>query len=179
MALSSHLVQPLTMLLGVAIGFALSHALRKIARPRRIPDETDTLTGVSTRAVGHAVLSTLRDGDAVAMIDLDTLKAVNDAHGHAAGDRDLVALATHLASGLRAGDAVARWGGDEFVVVLRGAGTAATNIVDRLRASSAVAFSAGVAVHRDGPGDQTLAAADAALLQAKRAGGSLVVQAEG
>ncbi len=166
------------MLLGVVVGFVLSHGLRKIVRLRRIPDETDTLTGVSTRAVGHAVLSSLRAGDAVAMIDLDTLKAVNDQHGHAAGDRDLVALASQLAAGLRAGDAVARWGGDEFVVVLRGAGAAATHIIDRLRAASEVAFSAGVAVHGSGTSDETLAAADTALLQAKRAGGSLVVQAE-
>ncbi len=177
MALSSHLVQPLTLLLGIAAGFALAQALRKIARPRSIPDETDMLTGVSTRAVGQAVLATLRDGDAVAMIDLDTLKAVNDEHGHAAGDRELLALASHLASGLRAGDAVARWGGDEFVVVLRGAGVSATQIIDRLRAASTVAFSAGVAVHRRGTSEETLAAADAALLSAKRAGGARVVAA--
>ena len=111
------------------------------------------------------------------MIDLDELKGVNDTYGHDAGDEHLVRIAHELASALRRDDTVARWGGDEFVLILGGAGTAANAVVDRLRLVSRVRFSAGVAVHGDGDPSATLAAADEALLQAKRAGGSLVVEA--
>ncbi|MBA2608925.1 MAG: GGDEF domain-containing protein [Actinobacteria bacterium] len=137
----------------------------------------DALTGLPTRGAGQSVLDALRAGDAVAMIDLDGLKDTNDTLGHAAGDGELVALAQHLASGIRRGDTIARWGGDEFVVVLRAGGDAGADVIDRLRSSSPVGFSAGMAVHRDGSGTETLAEADAALLAAKRAGGSQVVAA--
>jgi diguanylate cyclase (GGDEF)-like protein len=170
-------VHPLPALLWIAVGYALAELVRKVLSGRSPRGETDTLTGVGTRAVGHAALASLGERDAVAMIDLDTLKAVNDAHGHAAGDRDLLALASELADGVRAGDTVARWGGDEFVVGLRDAGSAGTQIIDRLRAASNVAFSAGVAVRGRRNSDDTLAAADAALLQAKRAGGARVIAA--
>jgi diguanylate cyclase (GGDEF)-like protein len=130
------------------------------------------------RGAGQRAIDTLRPGDAVAMIDLDDLKSTNDSLGHAAGDGELVALARHLSAGIRSGDAVARWGGDEFVVVLRSGGDAGVSVVDRLRATSPARFSAGIAVHRAGAGPDTLAAADAALLAAKRAGGSRVVAAQ-
>ncbi|MBI1723461.1 MAG: GGDEF domain-containing protein [Gemmatimonadetes bacterium] len=58
----------------------------------------------------------------VAMIDVDNLKAVNDAHGHAAGDELLKRVADVLRSTLRASDKLYRWGGDEFLLVLPGAG---------------------------------------------------------
>ncbi len=165
-------------LIWILVGAALSTAARAIVRRlSRSTDGHDTLTGLPTRGAGQTVIDSLRPGDAVAMVDLDGLKTTNDTRGHAAGDDDLVALAQHLAAGVRRGDTVARWGGDEFVVVLRGGADAGTGVVDRLRVSSPVCFSAGIAVHRDGPGTATLAAADAALLAAKRAGGSRVVAA--
>ena len=58
---------------------------------------------------------------AVVMLDLDNLKVVNDAHGHAAGDQLLAALVHALRAALRPTDRVYRWGGDEFLVVLPGA----------------------------------------------------------
>ena len=128
-----------------------------------------------TRRAAEDALRSVVPGDAVVMLDLDTLKATNDAFGHGAGDALLAAVAGHLASHVRKGDTVARWGGDEFVVVLRGGGVAAGEVVDRLRASAPATFSAGVAVHTSGPGAATLANADAALLEAKRAGGGRVV----
>ena len=84
----------------------------------------DSLTNLPNRRLLHDRLTTAlaraeRSHETVAVIflDLDGFKAVNDAHGHQTGDALLVAIAGHLAAGLRACDTVARLGGDEFVVV--------------------------------------------------------------
>jgi diguanylate cyclase (GGDEF)-like protein len=85
----------------------------------------DTLTGLPNRAVfmdrlEHAVIATRRTGGclAVLFIDLDRFKHVNDTHGHAIGDHVLVQTATIMRSAVREVDTVARWGGDEFVILL-------------------------------------------------------------
>jgi diguanylate cyclase (GGDEF)-like protein len=52
------------------------------------------------------------------MVDLDNFKQINDAFGHHAGDEVLKTIASHLSESVRPSDAVARWGGDEFVVLL-------------------------------------------------------------
>jgi len=163
-------------LLWIGVGIVIGAGLRSIVK-RRPGGTGDALTGVPTRGTGQQAIDSLRPGDAVAIIDLDGLKLTNDTHGHAAGDKELIALARHLSEGVRQEDTVARWGGDEFVMVLRGGGAAASAVVDRLRADSPTGFSAGIAVHSGGPGADTLAAADAALLRAKRAGGSQVATA--
>lgn len=85
---------------------------------------TDPLTGLGNR---RAILAELarslaraeRSGGKVhvAFADLDGFKAINDVHGHDVGDAFLAAVASRLASALRAGDMAGRWGGDEFVVV--------------------------------------------------------------
>ena len=53
------------------------------------------------------------------MIDLDSFKPINDSYGHEAGDRVLVVLADRLQSSVRADDIVIRWGGDEFLIMIR------------------------------------------------------------
>ena len=85
----------------------------------------DDLTGLPNRSLLHdrlglAIAHAHRQTShlAVLFIDLDYFKAVNDSFGHAFGDRFLVELATRLRSCVRGGDTVARFGGDEFVVLL-------------------------------------------------------------
>lgn len=85
---------------------------------------TDTLTGVPNRRallqeMRRALARARRDGTAVhvAFVDLDGFKAINDQHGHQAGDRFLCSIARALGDGLRRSDFLARIGGDEFVVL--------------------------------------------------------------
>ena len=87
----------------------------------------DPLTGLANRTLffdrlGQAMLQARRDRKqvAVVMLDLDNFKAVNDAHGHQAGDQVLRQAAESLSGGLRHTDTVARVGGDEFAWVLPG-----------------------------------------------------------
>ena len=129
---------------------------------------------------------------AVLMIDIDSFKAVNDRHGHGAGDEVLRALAGNLASSLRESDAIGRIGGEEFAAALpeqglEGAAAVAERLraaVERLRVDAGSAHgrvectvSVGVAAF---PGDgETLEAllgrADARLYLAKQAGRNRVV----
>ena len=85
----------------------------------------DSLTGLANRALfadrlGHALSRTRRARQrlAVLFVDLDDFKTVNDSLGHGEGDTLLVAVAERLRGGLRAGDTIARMGGDEFAVLL-------------------------------------------------------------
>lgn len=86
---------------------------------------TDPLTGLGNREAFNRSLArelqrTRRYGDpvALAMLDLDGFKVVNDSFGHGAGDRALVAVADALRATVRASDAAFRWGGDEFAIVM-------------------------------------------------------------
>lgn len=143
----------------------------------------DALTGVGNRRQADQSLGRVGPGDAVAILDLDHFKAVNDRYGHPAGDRVLSTLATFLERFLREGDSVARYGGEEFVVILRGVDRQAQSAFDRIaedwRASGPVTtFSAGVAVHRTGRlPSATLTLADQALYEAKAAGRNRVIMA--
>ena len=121
----------------------------------------------------------------VLMVDLDDFKAVNDEHGHQAGDRVLRAIAGALRTAVRASDVVARYGGDEFVVLMpdtnleeaqRVAGRASSAVEELVHpmvdgSKVHVSFSAGLAVHpRDGRSGKALVrAADAAMYTQKRA----------
>jgi two-component system, cell cycle response regulator len=105
----------------------------------------DALTGVWNRA---AILDILdrelnrarREGSSVGILlgDLDHFKEINDTHGHLAGDRVLHTAAQRLQAGLRPYDAVGRYGGEEFLVVLPGCDNAITlELAERLRGSIA------------------------------------------
>ncbi|GAA0461443.1 hypothetical protein Ade02nite_15970 [Paractinoplanes deccanensis] len=142
---------------------------------------TDELTGLPNRRAWNTELPrTLervrRTGDplAVAIIDIDHFKSFNDAYGHLAGDRLLKEAAAAWQDQLRTADHLARFGGEEFVVMLPDATAAqARDIVDRMRRATPLGqtFSAGIAVW-DGTetADEITARADAALYGAKNAG---------
>jgi len=117
----------------------------------------------------------------VLLIDIDDFKALNDTHGHAAGDAALREIARGLVHEVRADDHVGRLGGDEFVVIVDGDETAAAPIARRLRRQTLVSVdggqeidvscSVGIAQLRPGETvDAALARADAAMYGAKRAG---------
>ena len=94
--------------------------LRAFARSER-QATTDPLTGLlNRRSLEDRMPATAADpaGYAVAYLDLDRFKQLNDTHGHAAGDRALRAFATTLRRRLRPRDLIGRWGGEEFLAVL-------------------------------------------------------------
>ena len=160
---------------------------------------TDPLTGLFNRRhfvreLDEHLRRVRRYGGSLAVValDLDGLKPLNDRHGHAAGDRALVAVATAMRDWVRETDFVARIGGDEFAaLLLQVEGGEAEPVVDRLRrtveslslrlpaSDDRLTISAGVALApRDGSDSQTLMLrADAALYAAKRAGRNRVVVA--
>jgi diguanylate cyclase (GGDEF)-like protein len=135
----------------------------------------DPLTGVANR---RALLEALqREGErrvGLLMLDVDDFKRTNTLHGHPGGDRALVFVAQCLRAACREEDLAARLGGDEFALLARGIDEAgmealAARLLAGVRARDGVRISAGWVV---GPADaeQLLAAADAALARAKRAG---------
>ena len=148
----------------------------------------DALTGLPNRLLltdrlTQALADSERRGSqlAVAFVDLDHFKRVNDSLGHPVGDRLLVEVGRRLASQLRAGDTLARFSGDEFVVVWRDledtceATTLSARLVDALEApfdlgvaTVAVTASVGLAVGRaPQSAEELLLAADAAMYDAK------------
>ena len=157
----------------------------------------DGLTGLlNRRAMEETLLSQVqrsrRTGEpfTVLMLDLDHFKAINDRHGHAAGDRALKHTAAALKAELREIDALARFGGEEFLVLMPGATVeAARPVAERLRtalltdaprldgAPLSLSASIGVAQWRE-PAEEPsrlLMRADAALYRAKMCGRDCVV----
>ena len=144
----------------------------------------DGLTGLlNHRACHERLRQELADGGPVAVvcIDLDHFKVINDAYGHAEGDRVLAATAERLRSVVRASDVVGRLGGEEFVLILPGVDAeGAEDCAERARAALAeltvrgrpLAASAGVAASpADGvDAGELLENGDAALYWAKRTG---------
>jgi diguanylate cyclase (GGDEF)-like protein len=170
-----------------ALGMYLVQQRRLRMRLKRLA-EADELTGLPNR---RAILEILNDaaarrrgGRAIAMLDIDHFKRVNDRFGHAAGDAALVTFAKACGSVLREGDVMGRLGGEEFLMVLHRARAAELQpLFDRMRgalqaspvegmpADERLTFSMGaVDVPAEADLEGALRAADEALYRAKAAG---------
>jgi len=153
---------------------------------------TDTLTGVWNRRQGTdliaADLSARRPGQALSllMLDIDHFKSINDTYGHQAGDNVLIEVASRVRRSLRGNDVVARWGGEEFVVMLRDCALPdARRLAEEIRSTIAevpfgtlgsLTVSIGAAEIRASENLASwLGRADQALYRAKRAGRNEVV----
>ncbi|MBW6505847.1 MAG: GGDEF domain-containing protein [Rhodobacteraceae bacterium] len=177
---------------------ALNARLQAAQRAAEAQALSDPLTGLANRRaleleLARTVAEAARDGAgfALAHIDLDHFKAVNDTHGHAAGDRVLVHTANMLRAEARRSDLVARVGGDEFVLLLRGAieplalQALGERVIARLEvpvdfegAPCRISASIGIALSHcyDPPDvDRMATDADAALYEAKRFGRGLCI----
>lgn len=176
---------------------------RDITERRRLEDDlrraraaaesrarTDELTGAFNRRHFAEIVAAALSGDArdcgLLLLDADHFKQVNDGYGHVVGDAVLVELARRLKAGLRAEDCLARWGGEEFAVLLHGVGSDAEldRLAQRLRTAVAgtpvvaegvsVRLTISIGAARAG-GDQSsldalVEAADRCLYVAKRHG---------
>lgn len=160
----------------------------------------DALTGIWNRGaimdrLRHELVRAAREGLAVGVLlgDLDHFKNVNDTHGHLAGDEVLREASRRITSAVRSYDAVGRYGGEEFLIVLTGCEDSGDMLkqAERIRtavgagpvitdeAQIAVTCSMGVASSADIDGvEELLRAADAALYRAKRAGRNRVEMAQ-
>ena len=156
---------------------------------------TDPLTTLVNRAGLERSLSLWTDPyqpAAVALIDIDHFKQINDQYGHAIGDKALATVAKVLRNNLKQNDIVCRWGGEEFVVIFEQLNLQqAAEVVDQLRELLAdrtfnlegeelkLHFSAGVATFAGSKGfTGALQQADARVYQAKRAGRDRVISSD-
>ena len=195
-AAPSDLMEYKARLVGEILSANLTSA--RLYQKARQESRTDSLTGVSSRRLFEEKLETEYEratrygrGFCVAIIDVDCFKGVNDTYGHPEGDRILIELAGMLRQVARSTDVVARYGGDEFVVLmpettLDKAVAAAQRIRTQVasiltRNDSPLTISCGVAEWSasgaNGPSD-VLRRADAALYEAKHAGRNRVVVAK-
>jgi diguanylate cyclase (GGDEF)-like protein/PAS domain S-box-containing protein len=151
----------------------------------------DQVTGLANRAlfqdrVSHALSRLSRDTNPIAImfIDLDDFKTINDSLGHTAGDRVLQTVATRIAATIRPSDTAARFGGDEFAVLLEGVDDSqqAADLTERLIGALEqplliegqelfIGASVGICIsnnHDDPSADDLLRNADVAMYMAKR-----------
>jgi diguanylate cyclase (GGDEF)-like protein len=178
----------LLVLVGVTVAMALRALTRetqKLNAQLRRDATLDDLTGLLNRrgwreAAEHELARASRDGTSVGLVllDLDSLKEINDTRGHDEGDRVLVETADRMRTALRAGDVLARLGGDEFGALLMdtsdGQAMAAVHRLTEMTPELG-SFSAGAAAW-DGKEalDELLRRADVALYTAKTEGGAQV-----
>lgn len=188
---ADELLQYKALLVQDVLRTTLANALRYSETHRR--GAVDALTGVwMRRALQQRLQEEIDRGRrygncfSIAFLDLDRFKSINDVGGHIVGDGILRDVATAISTSTRATDFVARYGGDEFVVLMPETDQAGAFIViDRVRQAvhdelvrpdgAPVTLSCGLAQWRDETKiDDLIARADGALLKAKRAGRNTV-----
>jgi diguanylate cyclase len=185
---------PLLVLYPMSLGYvSYSTAIQLGRHKNRLSQmsRTDHLTGLTNRAALNDILDDWvrlpgadKDNSALALIDVDGFKEVNDRHGHIAGDRALQDIAGIMSSCVGEQDTVARYGGDEFCVILRNRSRAeAERVLERMRAlaqrgadardeDAAPTLSIGAAMysrHAD-TGAMWIHMADEAMYEAKKGG---------
>lgn len=184
----------------IAVAFGLimlvSHRYaEKIHRLTLLDGLTGTLNRVGLERMGQRILMRARQGQrsvAVAMVDADHFKKINDTYGHPTGDQVLIHLATILMAQVRPGDLVVRYGGEEFVLILDGSHEeTARRVAERLRSlveaahvtvgSADIRYQVSVGLSCTEKSGYTLqkliSDADAALYQAKQEGRNRVCAA--
>ena len=169
--------------------------LQELAQDLGVKATTDALTGLHNRLkLENAMVDEIRRADhlktplTLIMFDIDHFKAINDTYGHAVGDRVLVQLARLVSSYIRYSDMLARWGGEEFLILMPGVEeTTGYQVAEKCRDAIAritfggagpVTCSFGVAQYEPGESSaEFIARADAALYRAKESGRNRVKQA--
>ncbi len=168
---------------------ALSEANEQLMKLASI----DSLTGIANRrtifeALGRAMSHAVRSQRplSILMLDIDYFKALNDTHGHIAGDAVLKSIAAQLKAALRLGDEVGRYGGEEFLVVLPETDAdEAQHVAERIRSQIAASSCDGITAtvslgastlgKKHSTSEQLIDHADRALYEAKRGGRNRVV----
>jgi diguanylate cyclase (GGDEF)-like protein len=182
-ATSALFVIPVAVLVGLTIA-ANAASARRAEDEQRLSlaalakaNVTDDLTSLGNRRFGNELIDSVRPGDAVALLDLDRFKDVNDRYGHLTGDRVLQELGEVLAATPDEAGLIARMGGEEFMVVYRQMSTVEStarteDVLARWRSRQPLStLSAGIALHRDGQSPSTTyRLADEALYLAKSRG---------
>lgn len=174
------------------------NSLRELSEALKDAALRDPLTGLGNRRflmerIKEETGRAARSGSpyALAILDVDRFKAINDRYGHEAGDQALSRIAEAISQGRREYDICGRWGGEEFLILLPATTlTAATPVLERVRASVAaitlpgeqaqLALSASLGATEHRPGEafsDTLNRADAALYQAKARGRNRIERA--
>lgn len=177
-----------------ALGFLVlfyAQTVDQIQRHLHAMATTDTLTGLTNRrqlieVAEYELVRSMRSAEPLAaiIVDVDRFKEVNDVHGHVSGDDVLTEIARRLMGSVRHQDTVARWGGEEFLVLLPNTTlAAAAAIAERIRqavgerpietahALVAVTVTSGVSEWQQGERMETcIARADRALYRGKAAG---------
>lgn len=169
-------------------------ALQTLNEVRTLTSETarmghaallDHLTGLGNRQMMASVLGGAGEELAAVFVDVDQFKKVNDNYSHAVGDEVLRRIAAILRQQCRSDDVPVRYGGDEFVVLVFGGSEAAKEVAARFhgavrtaswgRVAPGLEVTVSVGVGRPLPAQGAIAAADAALHAAKRAGRDRIV----
>ena len=188
-------VEMLYLIEAKSIAMEATHTLNRRLQTARIAAEeqafTDTLTGLRNRRAMDATLARLcatSSAFCIVHLDLDHFKAVNDTHGHAAGDHVLQETAHRMVRVVRREDTIARVGGDEFILVFEDLieNTFISDVVERIineirvpikygAISCRISGSAGISIRRanqNASPEGMIAAADKALYRAKASGRS-------